>query len=158
MSESAIHSVPELVDVTWRPELRAVYLQWHSEYDDGTAVRDAIRTAVDFVKENDVKHWLADISESSEALSEADLNWVNGEEFRDLIGTSPLTKFVLMPPLPHTGQDTGWLSKWEENTLKAFGEEKSAKLSGDMNEIRAFFGVTYKGRMTWPKSSRTEPL
>ena len=145
MSDTLVHSHPGLVDVYHRTDLDAVNLVWHSEYDEGSAVRHAVMAAVAFVKNNDIKHWLADISNSTAALSDADLEWVNGSEFRGLIADSPLEKFVLMPPLPHTGQDIGWLDEWESSTLRAFDKGKSAKLSGNMNEIRAFFGVTKTG-------------
>ncbi len=136
----AIYSVPGLVDVTWRDDLDAVQLKWHSEYDEGTAVRDAVHAALDHVRAQGVTNWLADLSTSRQGLSDADLAWVTGEEFRSEFRNSPLRRFVLMPPLPETGQDTGWLGDWERNTLAAFGEHIRARLTGDADEIRAFFG------------------
>lgn len=134
-----IHRVPDFVDVTYSPQLRAVVLKWHNEYDEGTAVRDAVHAAVDYVNRHGIANWLADLSTSRRGLSDADLAWVNGEEFRTAIVNSTLRKFVLMPPLPETGQDTSWLSRWEANTLAKFGARVAAKLSSDMDEIRAFF-------------------
>jgi len=141
VKQDTIHSHAGLVDVCWRDDLAAVYVLWHSEYDEGTAVKDAIVAAIDYVNKHNVKNWLADISRSSKALSEDDYNWVSGDEFRNLIRDSSLEKFVLIPPLPETGQDTSWLAGWEANTLKAFGDGVSAKLSGDMDKIRMFFNA-----------------
>ena len=141
MKKNAIHSVKGLVDVLWRDDLKAVYLMWHSEYDEGTAVKDAVLAAIKFVNQNKVKHWVADISHSSNALRDADLDWVSSDEFRNMIRSSTLEKFVMIPPLPETGQDIGWLADWEANTLKAFGDGVAAKLTSDMNDIQAFFGV-----------------
>jgi len=134
-----IHSFPNLVDVVWRDNLQAVHLKWHDEYDEGTAVQDAIWAAIKFVNENEVKNWLGDISTSRNGLSNKDLDFVTGEEFRQAIRASTLRKFVLMPPLPETGQDTSWLTEWEKNTLAAFGDNVQARLASDIDEIRVFF-------------------
>ena len=139
MTAEVIHREPGLVDVLFRAELDVVSLVWHSEYDEGTAVRDAVLAAVEFVTSNGVKNWLADISHSTEPLSDADLAWVNGEEFRGAIRNSGLSKFVLVPPLPETGQDTSWLADWERNTLAALGNGTSARILSDEKDIRDFF-------------------
>ena len=109
---TAIHRGPDFVHVTYSPDLRAVVLKWHDEYDEGPLVRDAVLAAVDYVNQHRVAQWLADISTSRRGLSNKDLAWVNGEEFRGAIMDSTLRKFVLMPPLPETGQDTSWLKSW----------------------------------------------
>ncbi len=139
MSATVVYSDPDFVDVVWRPDLEAVHLVWHSEYDEGTRVRDAVSTAIDYVNKHQVENWLADISHSRAALSEADLAWINGTEFRDAIASSTLRRFVLMPPLPETGQDTGWIADWEKNTLVAFGKDKAARVASDMADIAEFF-------------------
>lgn len=139
MSEALVYSVPDFVEVSYRPELRAAVIKWHSEYDEGTAVKDAVHAALDYVRKHKVPHWLADISTSRQGLTPEDQEWVSSDEFRDGITNSPLRKFVLIPPLPETGQDVSWLADWEANTLAKFGDHVSAKLSSDMEEIRAFF-------------------
>jgi len=136
-----IHSSAELVEVTYRPELAAVYLKWFSEYDKGTRVRDAVLTAINWVRDHDVKHWVADVSTSPLALSEADYEWVSGDEFRTAIIQSPLRKFVLIPPLPETGQDIGWVADWESGTLASFGEGVAAKVCRNTGEMNAFLSV-----------------
>lgn len=128
------------MDVSYSPELRAVVLKCHDEYDEGTAVRDAVLAAIAYVNRHHVTNWLADLSTSRGGLSDRDLAWVNGEEFRKVIVQSALRKFVLMPPLPETGQDTSWLASWEANTLAKFDDGVKAKLTGDLNQIRVFFG------------------
>lgn len=133
-----IHDTPGLVDVVYRADLDAVNLIWHSEYDEGSAVRDAVLAAARYAGSNNVRGWLADISNSREPLSAADLAWVNSDEFRDTIRNSGLTRFVLVPPRPETGQDTGWLADWEQNTLAAFGAGVQAKILSDAEEIQNF--------------------
>jgi hypothetical protein len=139
VTKEIIHSVEDFVEVSYRPDLGTVYLKWFNEFDEGTRVRDAVLAALDYVNAHDVRHWLADISTSPRGLSDADLKWVSSEEFSQAISNSSLRKFVLIPPLPETGQDIGWLSEWEKNTLAKFGDQITAKLSGNMDEIRAFF-------------------
>lgn len=138
MDEQVIHRATGLAEVTYRPELAAVYLKWFNEYDEGTRVRDTVLTALEWVCANDVKHWVADVSTSPRGLSEADYQWVSGDEFRSAVFNSPLMKFVLLPPLREFGQDDGWVADWEENTLTKFGERVSAKVCNSVDEVRAF--------------------
>jgi hypothetical protein len=116
-------------------------LKWFSEYDEGNRVKEAVFAALDYVRAHNVRNWLADISTSRQGLTAADQEWVGSEAFRDAIRDSPLRKFVLMPPLPETGQDVTWLADWERNTLAQFGDRVEAMLSGDPAEIRNFFGT-----------------
>ena len=73
-------------------------------------------------------------------LSEADYEWVSSDTFRALISASPLRRFILVPPLPDTGQDTAWVAEWETNTLSKFEGEISAKVCRNAGEIRRFLG------------------
>ena len=139
MSKEIIYSAPELVEVSFRHDLKPVVLKWFSEYDEGTGVKDAVFAALDYVRQHDVKHWLADLSTSRRGLTPTDQEWVGSDEFRNAIVKSPLRKFVLIPPSPETGQDVGWLAEWEANTLAKFGEDVEAKLSSDLDGIRSFF-------------------
>ena len=139
MSKAVIHSVPGLVEVTFRDDLKAVYLKWFSEYDEASGVKDAVFAALDYARREGVQNWLADISTSQRGLTAVDQAWVSGDQFRDAIVASPLRRFVLIPPLPETGQDISWLADWEANTLGKFGDEVEAKLASDPEEIRAFF-------------------
>ena len=141
MAHRPIHAAEGLVEVTWRPELAAVYLKWFSEYDEGSRVRDAVLAAVSWVRDYDVRHWVADVSTSPLALSEADYRWVSGEEFRSAILESPLRKFVLIPPLPESGQDDSWVADWERNTLAKFGDRVDARVCRSDAELRAFLGA-----------------
>ena len=139
MSNEIIYSMPDFVEVSYQPDLEAVCLKWFSEYDEGTRVKEAVYAALDYVRVHNVRHWLADISTSQRGLTKEDQNWVSGDEFRNAISDSPLRKFVLIPPLPETGQDVSWLQDWEANTLAKFGDRVEAKLSGNLSEIRSFF-------------------
>ncbi len=138
MDSQVIHTAPGLVEVAYRPELKAVYLKWFSEYDEGTGVRDAVHAALAFVRANKVQHWVVDVSTSPHALSDADYESVSGDEFRSEIQNSPLRKFVLLPPLPESGQDDGWVTDWEANTLAKFGDAVSAKVCNSAKAARAF--------------------
>ncbi|MGG7645417.1 hypothetical protein ACQ5SP_11470 [Rhodovulum sp. YNF3179] len=138
MDEQLIYRASELVDVTWRPDLSAVYLKWFSEYDEGTGVRDAVMAALTWVRGNRVEHWVVDVSTSSRSLSAADYQWVSSNEFRSFILNSPLRRFVLIPPLPESGQDDSWVADWEANTLANFGDRVSAKVCKSGEEARRF--------------------
>ncbi|SDC87882.1 hypothetical protein [Ruegeria marina] len=142
MAERVVHHAEGLVRVTWQPELQAIYLKWLSEYDEGTRVRDAVLTALAWVRTNRVEHWVADVSTSPYALSDRDYEWVSGEEFRAAILDSPLRKFVLIPPLPDTGQDTAWVADWERNTLSRFGGRVSARVCATLDDARLFLAET----------------
>lgn len=124
--------------MTWRPDLAAVYLKWFSEYDEGTRVRDAVLAALAWVGANGIEHWVADVSTSLHALSEADYAWVSGEEFRAAILTSPIRKFVLISPLPESGQDDAWVADWEAGTLSRFGDRVRARVCRNSDEARVF--------------------
>ncbi|NEY90586.1 hypothetical protein [Tabrizicola oligotrophica] len=138
MGKRILHHAAGLVEVSYRPDLAAVYLKWFSEYGEGTRVKDAVLAALDWVRAHDVAHWVADVSTSPRALSERDYRWVSGEEFRAAILDSPLRKFVLIPPLPNSGQDAGWVADWEQNTLTRFGDRVQAKVCDSIEDARAF--------------------
>ncbi len=138
MDEKIIYLAHGLVTVTYRAELKAVYLKWFSEYDEGTRVKDAVLAALDYVRAHHVLHWVADASTSPHALSDKDYEWVSSDDFRSEIQNSPLRKFVLILPLPETGQDVGWVADWQANTLAKFGKDVSAKVCDSADEVRAF--------------------
>ncbi len=91
------------------------------------------------MRENGVRNWFCDLSTSRQALSPADQAWVSSDDFTSALRESPLRKFLLVPPLPETGQDNSWLDDWEANTLASLGDRIEAKLSSDPEEIRRFF-------------------
>lgn len=138
MQNQIIHQASGLVEVSYRAELAAVYLKWFSEFDEGTRVRDAVLTAIAWVEKHQVKHWIADVSTSPRSLSDADYQWVSGDDFRSAIVRSSLRKFVLIPPLPSSGQDASWVADWEANTLANFGDRVTAKVCQDLQEAAAF--------------------
>jgi hypothetical protein len=136
-----IHTSPELVEVTYRPELTAVYLKWINEFDEGTRVRDAVHAALDYARANKVRNWVVDVSTSTHGLSDADYEWVSGKDFISAIRNSPLQKFALLPPLPESGQDDGWVAQWEANTLANFGDGVSARVCSSIEDMRAFLAM-----------------
>lgn len=142
MAEFVVHHAEGLVRVTWHSELQAVYLKWYSEYDEGTRVRDAVLAALAWVRTNKVEHWVADVSTSPHALSERDYEWVGSDAFRVAILDSPLRKFVLIPPLPDSGQNDAWVADWEANTLSRFGDRVSARVCTTLDEARRFLTMS----------------
>jgi hypothetical protein len=72
MSRKLLKKYAGLVTITWIEELETIYLRWHSEYDEGDRVVEAINYALDYVNESQVKHWWVDLSTSKEALKESD--------------------------------------------------------------------------------------
>ena len=138
MLNKSVLSVPDLVDVVFVPELNAVHLKWFSEYDEDTRVQNAVHAALDFVRSNDVEHWVVDVSMSTRGLSDADYAWVSSDAFRDAIRNTPLRKFALLPPLPDSGQDDAWVREWEEKTLANFGEAITARVCDDLEDAWNF--------------------
>ena len=138
MKEKLIYRAPNLVDVTYQPELSAVYLKWFSEYDEGMRVKEAVLAALNWVRMNNIEHWIVDVSTSQHGLSDADNQWVSGDEFRSEITNSTLRKFVLLPPLPGSGQDDSWVADWEASTLTNFGDQINAKVCQNTKEAKAF--------------------
>jgi hypothetical protein len=138
MARHVIYAVADLVEIEHDDELDAVWLRWLSEYDEGTAVRDAVMFAIGFVRANNIRHWVGDLSVSRQGLSAADQAWVGGA-FRKEIAATPLAKLVLVPPGPETGQDTGWLGEWEANAKAEFGSRVDARVLGDRAAIVSFF-------------------
>ncbi len=138
MEKQLIHEAPDLVEVTYRPDLLAVHLKWFNEYDEGTRVRDAVLNAIDWVNTNNVRNWVVDVSTSQHGLSDADYRWVNGDQFRSAVMNSTLTKFVLLPPLQGSGQDDTWVADWESKTLSSFGDRVRARVCRNLEEAKAF--------------------
>lgn len=118
-----------MATISWNEELEAVYLKWHTEYDEGERVIEAVKFALSYVNDRNVKHWWVNLSTSMRGLKNSDQNWVQ-TEFSKAIASSSLTKLAMTPPPPETGQDTGWLDDWESNTnvnlalLSASGDAK----------------------------------
>ena len=138
MSSEILKDYDGLVTISWNAELESIYLKWHTEYDEGDRVVEAVKYALSYVTENRVKHWWVDLSSSKEALKESDQYWVQ-TEFGKLIAESPLTKLAMTPPLPETGQDIAWLEDWESNTNAKYKGKIQARLVINEDEVRAHF-------------------
>ncbi len=129
---------PSLVTITWSDELAAICLKWHTEYDPGDRVIDAVKFALAYVAEHDVRHWWVDLSTSRAGLKESDQHWVE-TKFGGLVAASPLTRLAMTPPLPETGQDTAWLDDWEANTnAKYAGRIRARLVAGEEEALRHF--------------------
>ena len=115
MSSKLLQSFNDLVSISWNDELEAIYLKWHTEYDEGERVIEAVSFALSYVNEHNVKHWWVDLSTSVQGLKDSDQKWVE-TEFGKAIAESSLTKLAMTPPEPETGQDISWLDDWESNT------------------------------------------
>lgn len=139
MSSKLLKKFAGLVTITWIEELETIYLRWYSEYDEGDRVVEAVKYALDYVNENQVKHWWVDLSTSKEALKGSDQVWVQ-TEFGNAIAESSLQKLAMTPPLPETGQDIEWLDEWEVNTNAKYAGKIAARLVKNEIEVRVHFG------------------
>ena len=136
---SEIFSVKDFVEVDYVPDLRAVRLKYLKLYDEsGTNIPRAVRAAAAYAQAHMVKNWIADTALPRDGLSEKDAEWVGTPEFRNILLESPVDKFVLVPPLPETGQDVSWIPEWQAATQAGFGEKISVRVLSDAVEIRAF--------------------
>jgi hypothetical protein len=64
VSHTVIKDFNGLVIITWKAELEAIYLKWHTEFDEGNRVIEAVKFALSYVAEHKVKHWWVDLSTS----------------------------------------------------------------------------------------------
>jgi hypothetical protein len=103
MSNRILKDFNGLVTIAWYDELEAIYLKWHTEYDEGNRVIEAVKYALSYVNEHNVKHWWVDLSTSKQGLKESDQIWIQ-TEFGKAIAESSLTKLAMTPPLPETGE------------------------------------------------------
>ena len=138
MTNNLIAEYEELVTISWNDALQAIYLKWHTEYDECGRVIVAVERALAYVTENDVRNWWVDVSTSPAGLSESDQAWVQAE-FPRHIAESPLKKLAMTPPLPETGQDTAWLNEWETDTNAKYGGQIAARLVYSYAEVREHF-------------------
>ena len=138
MSGKLLKEYKDLVSIYWLEEFESIYLKWHSEYDEGNRVVEAVNYALSYVSKNQIKHWWVDLSTSKNALKESDQKWVQSD-FGKAIAESPLTKLAMTPPLPETGQDVDWLDEWEENTNAMYAGKISARLVREVDEVKDHF-------------------
>jgi hypothetical protein len=138
MSNKILREYDGLVTISWNEELESVYLKWHTEYDEGGRVIEAVKYALSYVAENQIKHWWVDLSTSKKELKESDQYWVQ-TEFVKLIAESPLTRLAMTPPLPETGQDLAWFDDWESNTNEKYKGKIQARLVRNEDEVRTHF-------------------
>ena len=138
MPNEVLKDFDGLVTISWNDELEAIYLKWHTEYDEESRVIEAVEYALTYVNDHNVKNWWVDLSTSKEGLKEADQLWVQ-TEFGKEIAESSLTKLAMTPPLPETGQDIGWLDDWESDTNAKYQGKISARLVSSGTEIQEHF-------------------
>ncbi len=138
MPNEVLRDFKELVTISWNDELEAIYLKWHTEFDEEGRVIEAVMYALTYVNEHNVKNWWVDLSTSKEGLIEADQLWVQ-TEFGKEIAESSLTKLAMTPPLPETGQNTGWLDGWESDTNAKYRGKISARLVSSETEVQEHF-------------------
>ena len=139
MSSKILKEFHSLVTISWNEELEAIYLKWHTEYDEGERVIEAVKFALSYVNDHNIKHWWVDLSTSAMGLKDSDQKWVQ-IEFGKAIAESCLTKLAMTPPLPETGQDIGWLDDWESNTNTRYSGKIKARLVQNESEVHEHFG------------------
>jgi len=138
MPDKVLKDFDGLVTISWNDELGTIYLKWHTEYDEGNRVIEAVKYALSYVNEHDVKNWWVDLSTSKEGLKEADQLWVQ-TDFGKAIAESSLTKLAMTPPLPETGQNISWLDDWESDTNAKYRGKIVARLVRSETEIQEHF-------------------
>ena len=138
MSSKLLKDFCNLVTISWREDLEAICLKWHTEHDEGGRVIEAVRFALSYVNQHSVRHWWVDLSTSVQGLKISDQKWVE-TEFGKAIAGSSLTKLAMTPPLAETGQDTSWLDDWEANTNARYRGKIDARLVQNENEVRDHF-------------------
>ncbi len=138
MSTELIKDYPGLVTISWNEYLEAIYLKWYTEHDEGGRVIEAVKFALSYVNDHNIKHWWVDLSTSVHGLSETDQAWVQ-TEFGKAISESCLTKLAMTPPLPETGQDIDWLDDWESSTNAKYRGKIEACLVQNEDDVRAHF-------------------
>ncbi len=138
MSSKMLKNFNGLVTISWNEELGAIYLKWHTEYDEGERVIEAVKFALSYANDHNIKHWWVDLSTSVRGLKESDQNWVQ-TEFGKAIAESSLEKLAMTPPLPETGQDIDWLDDWESNTNAKHSGKIEARLVKNESDVREHF-------------------
>jgi hypothetical protein len=138
MSNQLIKDYPDLVTISWNEEYEAIYLKWHTEYEEGVRVIEAVKFALSYVNDRNIKHWWVDLSTSDQSLKETDQAWVQ-TEFAEAIAESTLTKLAMTPPLPETGQNIDWLEDWESSTNAKYRGKIEARLVQNEKDVRTHF-------------------
>ena len=138
MSNRILKDFNGLVTIAWNDELEAIYLKWHTEYDEANRVIEAVNYALSYVNEHNVKHWWVDLSTAIRGLKKSDQIWIQ-TEFGKAIAESSLTKLAMTPPLPETGQDISWFDDWESETNTKYRGKIKVRLVSNENEIGRHF-------------------
>lgn len=138
MPNKLIKDYLDLVTISWIEEMQAIYLKWHTEHDEGGRVIEAVKFALSYVNNHNIRHWWVDLSTSVRGLSETDQTWVQ-TEFGKAIAQSSLTKLAMTPPLPETGQNVDWLDDWESSTNAKYKGKIEARLVQNENDARKYF-------------------
>ena len=138
MSTKLIKDYPDLVTISWNEELEAIYLKWHTEQDESGRVIEAVKFALSYVNDHNIKHWWVDLSTSANGLNKTEQTWVQ-TEFGKAIAESSLTKLAMTPPLPETGQNIDWLDDWESSTNAKYKGKIEARLVQNENDVCTHF-------------------
>ncbi|MDJ0957993.1 MAG: hypothetical protein QNI91_14085 [Arenicellales bacterium] len=111
-----LHKVEGLVTITWEEDLKAIRLSWENLYREDSGVRDAVEWAFDYVRQNGVKNWIADLSEVETHLSEGDKEWAM-RRFNQTIVELGIDRFVTIKPC---NMET--ISDWDESARETFAK------------------------------------
>ncbi|MFQ5757042.1 MAG: hypothetical protein ACE5H7_13265 [Acidiferrobacterales bacterium] len=139
MSE-IIHEVPELVTVTWEEHLRAIVIRWDTLYREDAAVRDALEFCFDYVRRNEVKNWVADVSAAKAQMSAADEQW-SDQYFIKTLATLGLNIFVLVTA-PSKAGEASPIEEWMEGARREIGGSLAMLHATSMDEVRT---IIYDG-------------
>ena len=129
-----IHQTPELVVVTWEPGLEAILISWDTLYREDSAVTDTLEFCFDYVRNNGVKRWIADVSRAKAQLSKADAEWADGH-FNKVIVTLGLETFILVTAPGKDGEISD-IEQWMEEAKRKIGDRLAMFHATSMNDVR----------------------
>lgn len=81
--------------ITYHPGQSMIALRW-TKYATGADYRRGLEFALDFVRRNNVRYWLADLRLMS-AILQPEVKWTNEDWFPRLIQAGVLRKMALLP-------------------------------------------------------------
>ena len=116
-----IYEVPGLVTVYWEDDVKAIHPAWKTICREDTGFRDALEVCFQYVIDNQVKHWIADISQCGSGMSQADEEWA-ARYFNKQIVEIGIEKFVLLTPEAKTS-NSRIADDWEEGAKQAVGSQ-----------------------------------
>lgn len=129
-----IYEVPGLITVYWEDDVKAIHPKWLTIYRKDSGFRDALEVCFQYVRDHQVKHWIADISDCDSGMSPTDEEW-SARYFNKALVASGIEKFVLLTPEAQTGND-GIADDWEHEAKQSVGAQVQFFRVTSLNEAK----------------------